>query len=196
MSIQGISQEFSVEMVYNCISYTLAASGEYWIIDWLNYLFDIRLPVLSAMLQNGSWPIQLVAYKYQLDRYNEKNEHRVITRSMYRSYCILGLLNTVVSISRTVGLTTLPPTLYVIMANTEIIFEAFMSSTVLGRKLNVWQYTSIGFVLTGVLIALYNPVSHKFGSYEHISNKNLMIGVFVSLLSRFVSSLNTVLADK
>jgi drug/metabolite transporter (DMT)-like permease len=196
MSIQGISQEFSLEMVYNCISYTLAASGEYWIIDWLNYLFDIRLPVLSAMLQNGSWPIQLVTYKYQLDRYNEKNEQRVITRSMYRSYCILGLLNTVVSISRTVGLTTLPPTLYVIMANTEIIFEAFMSSTILGRKLNVWQYTSISFVLAGVVIALYNPVSHKFGSYEHISDNNLMIGVFVSLLSRFVSSLNTVLADR
>jgi drug/metabolite transporter (DMT)-like permease len=196
MSIQGISQEFSLEMVYNCISYTLAASGEYWIMDWLNYLFDIRLPVLSAMLQNGSWPIQLVTYKYQLDRYNEKNEQRVITRSMYRSYCILGLLNTVVSISRTVGLTTLPPTLYVIMANTEIIFEAFMSSTILGRKLNVWQYTSISFVLAGVVIALYNPVSHKFGSYEHISDNNLMIGVFVSLLSRFVSSLNTVLADR
>jgi drug/metabolite transporter (DMT)-like permease len=196
LSFQGMNEEFSLQMVYNCLSYTFAAAGEYWIIDWLNYLFNIRLPIFSAMLQNASWPVQLVLYKLQKDKFNAKYKPRTITLAMYQSYFILGLLNTVVSISRTIGLTTLPPTLYVIIANTEIVFEALMSATVLHRKPNFLQVLSIVFVITGVMIALYDPVSHRYGAYQNVSSHNLSLGVCLSLLSRFVSSLNTILADK
>ena len=65
------------------------------------------------------------------------NAEREITWSMYRSYIILGLLNSVISISRMVGLTTLPPTIYVIAANSEIIFEALLTRCYLHRTVSV-----------------------------------------------------------
>jgi drug/metabolite transporter (DMT)-like permease len=176
--------------------YTIAAANEYWLIDWMNSLYGIRLPVLCAMLQNASWPIQLVLYYYNRKAWEEQNGERVITRDMYKSYIILGGLNTIISITRTVGLTSLPPTLYVIIANTEIIFEVMMSRVLLGKPANRLQRVAILFVLAGVFIALYDPVNKKFGSSQSVSQTTLLVGVFLSLLSRFMSALNTVLADK
>ena len=115
---------------------------------------------------------------------------------MYQSYCVLGGLNTIISITRTFGLTTLPPTLYVIIANTEIVFEAIMSATFLGRKPGHLQILAVSFVLMGVMISLYDPVNNKYGSSPSISQQTLLTGIFMSLLSRFTSALNTVLADR
>jgi drug/metabolite transporter (DMT)-like permease len=187
---------FSRELVYNCVVYTIAAANEYWLIDWMSSLYGIRLPVLCAMLQNASWPIQLVLYYYQRTAWEKDNGERIITQKMYKSYIILGGLNTIISITRTVGLTSLPPTLYVIIANTEIIFEVMMSRFLLGKPANQLQRVAIVLVMAGVLIALYNPVNHKFGSNQSVSQTTLLVGVFLSLLSRFTSALNTVLADK
>lgn len=187
---------FSRELVYNCIVYTIAAANEYWLIDWMGSLYGIHLPVLCAMLQNASWPIQLALYYRHRKAYEGKHGERIITRQMYKSYIILGGLNTIISITRTVGLTSLPPTLYVIIANTEIIFEVMMSRILLEKPANRLQRIAILFVMTGVLIALYDPVNHKFGSNQSISQNTLLVGVFLSLLSRFTSALNTVLADK
>jgi drug/metabolite transporter (DMT)-like permease len=187
---------FSRELVYNCIVYTIAAANEYWLIDWMSSLYGIRLPVLCAMLQNASWPIQLVLYYSQRKAWEKENGERVITRDMYKSYIILGGLNTIISITRTVGLTSLPPTLYVIIANTEIIFEVMMSRFLLGKPANRLQRIAILLVMAGVLIALYDPVNHRFGSNQSVSQTTLLVGVFLSLLSRFTSALNTVLADK
>ena len=186
----------NMELAYNCGTYTFAAAGEYWFMDWLSSLYEIRLPIFSAMLQNASWPIQGVFYWRQRKIYEEINGPREITTSMYKSYAILGLLNTIISVTRTVGLTTLPPTLYVVIANTEIIFEALMSAAILKRPPNMMQITAIFFVLSGVMISLYDPVKGKFGSNQNVSQSNLILGVFLSLLSRMTSSLNTVLADR
>ena len=71
-----------------------------------------------------------------------------------------------------------------------------MSATILQRPPNNLQICAIMFVISGVMIALYDPVQHKFGSNQNVSQNTLLIGVFLSLLSRFTSALNTVLADR
>ena len=133
------------------------------------------------------------------------NAEREITWSMYRSYIILGLLNSVISISRMVGLTTLPPTIYVIAANSEIIFEALLTRCYLHRTVSVWQILSVLCVVFGVAISLYttpsmrrqrDDASRDIDTQTEGGRNGLAVGVAVTIMSRFASAMNTVLADK
>jgi drug/metabolite transporter (DMT)-like permease len=195
-SISIEKNEISLELLWNCLVYTIAAASEYWLLNWLKYSFDIKLAIFCAMLQNASWPIQAIVYYFERKTFEKNNGPREITPFMYRSYFILGALNAVITLTRTIGLTSLPPTIYVIIANTEIVFEAFMTVVVLRRKISAYQIVSVVLVIAGVMIALYDPKSNKYGSNEDVSHSTLVVGVIVSLASRFCSSLNTVLADR
>ena len=103
------------------------AGSEYWLLSWLNFIYDIRLPIFFAMLQNASWPLQGLVYLFEKKKFEASSGPRTITPQMYKSYFILGSLNAMITLSRTIGLTTLPPTMYAIVANTEIVFEAIMT---------------------------------------------------------------------
>lgn len=180
-------------------SYLLAAANEYWVVNWFK-LYGVRLPLYFAILQNSSWPLQLVIYLRECDTLPEK---RVISPKMYQSYAILGCLAAFINISRMFSLATLPPVLTVICSNTEIIFETGMSIFILKQSVSTFQYTAVVLVLLGVLIALWDPVSCTFGGGQqnssgsgHISQGLLLMAVCISIVSRFASSLNTILAEK
>lgn len=113
-----------------------------------------------------------------------------------KSYVILGSLSSFITLSRTIGLTTLPPTIYVICANTEIVFETIMTKVILQKDVNLSQLFAVALVIGGVSISLYNPVSKRYGHNENISQWNLIVGVLLSLASRFASSVNTISAEK
>lgn len=176
-----------------CFVYTIAASNEYWLINWMNSWFSIRLAIFFALLQNLTWPLQILFYWYMR---NQEVARREITTDMAKSYLILGSLSCFITLSRTVGLTTLPPTIYVICANTEIVFETIMTKIILHKDVNSLQVTAVLFVIVGVSISLYNPVSKRYGHNENIDQSYLFIGVILSLASRFASSLNTISAEK
>lgn len=195
LSIASERNDFSTGLLFYCVCYTAAAASEYWLLNWLKYLYDIKLAIFCAMLQNASWPIQGVIYYFERKEF-EKSGPRIITHAMYRSYAILGGLNAVITLTRTIGLVTLPPTIYVIAANTEIVFEALMTRVFLRRTLTRLQRISVLFVLLGVFIALYDPKHKEYGKNQNVSQLALLSGLAISLLSRLFSALNTVLADK
>ncbi len=117
-----------------CIIYTISAANEYWLLNWLDSSFDVKLPIFCAILQNCTWPLQAC---FLIHARVNSVEERVITKSMMRGYLILGSLSSVITLSRTYGITQLPATLYVIFANTELIFEALLTRYYLKRFLYI-----------------------------------------------------------
>jgi len=183
-----------------CTTYTIAAANEYWLLDWLSSLYDVRLAIFAALLQNASWPVQIFYYRREKEAFNSHPDNlgkpRIITPEMYKSYFILGFLSGFITLSRTMGITSLPPTIYVICANTEIVFETIMTYALLKRAVSIYQLASVALVLSGVMASLYNPITERYGENQNVSQEVLLVGVAVSLFSRFASSLNTVLADR
>jgi drug/metabolite transporter (DMT)-like permease len=163
-------------------------------------MYAIRLPIFSAIVQNSSWPMQGIVYHYQRRVHEQTIGPRIVTIEMYKSYLVLGGLNSIISLCRMIGLTSLPPTLYVITANTEILFEAILTRFYLHRKVSSMQLMAVFFVVAGVTVSLYHhtvtPDSHPLESSKKHHLWSLYLGVAVSIFSRFASSLNTVLADK
>jgi drug/metabolite transporter (DMT)-like permease len=192
-----------VALIGACITYTLAGSLEYWLLNWLSSIFSIRLPIFSALIQNSSWPLQAVVYYFQRKSQEKLNGPRTITRQMHSGYIILGSLNCIISLCRMIGLTTLPPTVYVVTANTEILFEALLTRFYLGREVSCLQICSVICVILGVTISLYQSNSSRPSNDDDGDDKrsgatelSIVWGVLISVFSRFASSLNTVLADK
>jgi len=179
------------------IVYTIAASSESWLVNWLKLLYSIELPIFITLVLNASWPIQLLQYLIASQSYlKENNKRREITPIMARNYIILGLLGTFVSITKVIGLTNLPIVIYSIASNTEIVFETIMTVVILQRKVSYLQIISVVLVCTGVIISLYNPVTKTWGDNETVSNRELVIGLVLTISSRFASALNSILADK
>jgi hypothetical protein len=101
---------FDHELSMACVCYTLAASSEYWLVSWLYNIYNIKLPIFFAIVQNGSWPLQGLVYLREKKSYEKLIGERVVTPKMYQSYIILGTLNAVITLTRTLGLVSLPPT--------------------------------------------------------------------------------------
>jgi drug/metabolite transporter (DMT)-like permease len=160
-------------------------------------IYGIKLAVFAAILQNASWPVQIFFYKEARKQHLlETKSERIITPAMYKSYGILGILSAFITLTRTMGITSLPASIYVICANTEIVFETIMTKVVLGREVSWMQLIAVGLVVSGVSISLYDPKNNRYGDGDGVSQTSLLLGVTVSLLSRFASSLNTILADR
>lgn len=202
---EGLIAESSLSILHQqhylliiCISYILCAANEFWVVNWFK-AYGVNLPIYFAILQNASWPFQTFIYRKECAELPEK---RIITQEMYKSYCILGCLAAFIGLSRMYSLSILPPVLTVICSNTEIVFETLMTIFILKKSVSWYQYTAVVLVLLGVVIALYDPKSDSFGGGESsdgnssITKKELLSGVGLSLVSRFASSLNTVLAEK
>jgi hypothetical protein len=110
-----------------------------WVVNWLK-VYGVNLPIFMAIVQNASWPVQLLFYYWEVKKLNEP---RIITNQMYRSYLFLGTLAAFIGLSRMYGLSALPPTLYVICANTEIVFETAMTKFILNRDVTIFQYVAV-----------------------------------------------------
>ena len=123
--------------------YVEAAANEYWLVNWLK-IQGVNLPIFFALCQNAGWPIMYLGYQLAL---RSTTEPRKLTMNQYKNYMILGLLNSFISLSRMFGLSILDPVLYVICANTEIVFETLMTKFILGKTVSWLQITAVFFVL-------------------------------------------------
>lgn len=184
---------FTLEIVFLSGMYILSAANEIWSINWIKEVFHVDLPIFSAMLLNSYWPLQGFLYYFERQKLSEP---RIITTEMYKGYFILGSLAGAVSLTRCYGIVDLPPTLYVITANTEIVWESFMTQFILGRRINIYQFTAVCMVISGVAIALYDPSNNTYGASSGATRSQVTTGVCLSLLSRFLSALNTILAER
>lgn len=145
-----------------CCSYTIAAANEYWVVNWMK-MYGVNLPIFNSIVQNASWPLQLFLYRRAVSKLDEP---RIITPTMYKNYAFLGTLAAFISLSRMFGLSALPPTLYVICANTEIVFETLMTKFILKRAVTWMQIAAVTLVIAAVAISLYDPDNHRYGSGE------------------------------
>lgn len=184
---------FSAEIILLSCGYIYFAANEIWSINWLQQVFNIDLPIFSALLLNAYWPLQL--YIYYLERQKSPTP-RVITPEMYKGYMILGGLAGIVSLTRCYGIVNLPPTLYVISANSEMVWEALMTKFILKRDLNSWHRIAVMMVVFAIALSLYDPRTGKYGETNDTSAYQLTVGLSLSGLSRFLSSLNTILAER
>jgi len=186
---------FSYQVLILGGGYILSASSQIWSINAMKEIFNIDSVILSALLLNSYWPIQCILY-YNLIQ--KSSITRVLTKSMYTSYMILGLLASAVSITRSYGIVNLPAILYVISSNTEIVWESMMTYFILGRNIDSYQLTAVLFVILGVIISLYDPKTGTLGDpKEHTDDRRqILIGLGLSCISRFLSSLNTILAER
>jgi hypothetical protein len=193
LSVPEDHPKMNTALFVYCVCYTVAAANEYWVVNWLKEK-DVNLPIFMAIVQNASWPVQMLFYYWELQKLKTP---RIITAKMYRSYFFLGFLAAFIGLSRMYGLSSLPPTLYVICANTEIVFETAMTKLILKRDVTFLQYIAVFLVLSAVILSLYNPNDNVFGQGDsNSSTEYILIGVGLSLASRFASSLNTILAEK
>ena len=193
-----------------CACYIFCAAAENWIVNLLKNL-GVSLPILFCIIQNSTWPVLLVQYHFERSLLPEKRE---LNPSMLRNYMILGSLASIISLSRMFGIITLSPIVYVVCTNTEIVFETIMTRLLLNRRVTFLQGVAVLIVLFAVVVAVYDPETNQFGSggnndsssmssttseSSSISSKSdntFIFGVTVSILSRFLSSLNTILAEK
>jgi drug/metabolite transporter (DMT)-like permease len=185
------------ELFTLCLTYTVAAAMEYWLVNWLK-LEGLNLPVFFAIIQNSAWPLQLYFYICELKRHDQP---RVITPHMWRSYFLLGALASVITMTRMAGLSSLPPSLYVICANTETVFETLMTRTILKRKVRSLQWMAAFLVCLGVVVAIYDPSNRRYGAgsmggQSRHERNIIVIGVLMSVGSRWASALNVILAEK
>jgi len=178
------------------VCYTVAAANEYWLINFLKQE-GVSLPILFALLQNSLWPAQLVGC---MRARRQLKVPRVITIDMYNNYLVLGLLSSFISLSRMIGLSVLSPIVYVICANTEIVWETFMTRTLLKKKVTSLQYSAVLLVLLAIPLSIYDPATKSFGQENDDESSGgtsgLVLGISLSLASRFASSLNTILAER
>ena len=178
--------------------YTFAAANEYWVVSWFKQ-YGVNLPIFFALLQNCLWPLQIAGY---LKARKQLESPRVITGAMYRNYLILGLLSSFITLSRMYGLTILSPIVYVICANTEIVWESLMTRVLLKKAVSWLQLVAVGLVCAAIPLSIWDPEGDSFGSDDTADSSvgvsgisSLVFGISLSLASRFASSLNSILAE-
>ena len=188
-----LSVLFSYDILVLVVGYIFAASFEVWGLNWLKFVYNIEFAIFAALLLNSYWPIQYILYQRELKKLDEP---RVITTEMYKSYVILGSLAAVISVTRCYGIVNLPPLLYVVTANTEICWESFMTYFILGRHIDRYQKLAVLMVLAGLTISVLDPDEGDNSASEDDNPQEQVAGVVLSLISRFLSSLNTILAER
>mgnify|MGYP003387045547 CR=1 FL=1 len=195
MGENSINNLFSYQVLVLCCGYILGASSEIWSINAMKSVYNIDFAIFAALLLNSYWPIQTILY-YNLSK--KQLTKRIITKDMKQSYLILGFLSAAVSLTRCYGIVNLPAILYVISSNTEIVWESMMTYFILGRNIDSYQLTAVLFVILGVIISLYDPKTGTLGDpKEHTDDRRqILIGLGLSCISRFLSSLNTILAER
>jgi hypothetical protein len=100
---------------------------------------------------------------------------------------------------RSFGINYLSGVVYVVCANTEIIFAALLSSLVLGKHVNVYQIFAIVLVVGSLVFATLDPKTWKFesnGDPEDPDSNHFAIGIVLTIASRFLSAVNSILAEK
>mmetsp|Transcript_31998 Transcript_31998/g.84308 ORF Transcript_31998/g.84308 Transcript_31998/m.84308 type:complete len:297 (-) Transcript_31998:132-1022(-) len=172
------------------LGYTVAAAAEVWLIKALDYDYDTNAPILCTILLNAYWPIQMIIY-YRVRQTTAPPDRESLP---WKAYIFLGISAGTVSTMRSVGINELSGMAYVICSNTEIVFAAFFSVTLLGKKLNMYQYSAIFLVLMAVMLSVYDPSTNSFGG-DTGKQDGFILGVTLTVTSRLLSAFNSVLAE-
>lgn len=169
--VENALQSSRYLLAFMCFTYTCGAANEYWVINWMK-MYGVNLPIFNSIVQNASWPLQIFIYLQVVKR---SKTSRIITPTMFKNYLFLGSLAAFISLSRVFGLSTLPATLYVICANTEIVFETLMTKYILKRDVSGLQVIAVILVICAVTISLYDPTTKTYGTGDSTGQSSSVI---------------------
>jgi drug/metabolite transporter (DMT)-like permease len=146
------------------------------------------------MVINAYWPLQLVIYYYV----RQHQPAPIRDEFPWTAYTLIGISAGAVTFMRSFGIVYLSGILYVVCANTEIVFVALLSYFVLGQNVNLYQITAIILVIGSVIFATLDPTTWTFdtGGNANSTPKEFVIGVVLTVFSRFLSACNSVVAQK
>jgi drug/metabolite transporter (DMT)-like permease len=190
-----MSSECGAMIVVVIVGYVIAAASEIWTIKALNYEYNAEFPTLTALVLNGYWPVQMLLY------YHARHTQPAPIRKYFpwKAYALIGFSAGCVSFMRSFGINYLSGVVYVVCANTEVIFAALLSSLVLGKHVNRFQIFAIGLVIGALVFAILDPKTWKFekgGDPQHPTSNHFAIGIALTIASRFLSAVNSILAEK
>ena len=98
---------------------------------------------------------------------------------------------------RSIGINNLSSVVYVVCANTEVIFAAAISALVLKKAPNSYQVAAIFLVLGAVIFAVWDPDTGEFEGQDGKGDQDSMVlGILLTCFSRFLSAFNSILAEK
>ena len=112
--------------------YCYASSAEVLLVKLMNSdPVHVMLPLGTALLLNGYWPLQLVVYAVVWSR---TKTPRPLTGKLVGGYLVIGVLAGLVSALRCIGISYMPSFVYVIISTADLPINTLLSRCVLRKK--------------------------------------------------------------
>jgi hypothetical protein len=117
--------------------YCYASGAEVLLVKVMNSdAVSVLLPLGTALLLNGYWPLQLILYGLV---YRSTANPRPLTLKLVRGYAIIGFVAGAVSGLRCIGINYMPGSVYVIISTADLPINTLMSRFALGKKFEPLQ---------------------------------------------------------
>ena len=114
----------------------------------------VLLPLGTALLLNGYWPIQLLMYRFV---WAKTASPRPLTWKHVRGYAIIGVMAAAVSGLRCVGINYMPGSIYVIISTADLPLNTMLSRLVLKKRFTDLQYMAVLCAMSGIVVCLADP---------------------------------------
>eukprot|EP01043_Picozoa_sp_COSAG02_P008809 COSAG02_NODE_288_length_25612_cov_29.808529_9_plen_375_part_00 len=111
----------------------------------------VLLPLGTALLLNGYWPIQLLMYRFV---WAKTASPRPLTWKHVRGYAIIGVMAAAVSGLRCVGINYMPGSVYVIISTADLPLNTMLSRLILKKEFTALQYMAVVCAMSGILVCL------------------------------------------
>ena len=175
-----------VLLLFLCVMYCFASASEVLLVKGLNH-YDVEMAVLTAMLLNGYWPVQLVMYA----ALRNKHPTRPLTFRVVKGHIIIGAVAALVSLLRCIGLVGMPGSVYVVISCSDVIFNTMLSKLFLKKKFVSLHYVAVALTMLAIAMLGRHSVASNTEPPEPIP----FWPVCSALGSALLSAVNSVLSE-
>jgi hypothetical protein len=146
----------TLTLLVAAIFYCYASGAEVLLVKLMNIKPEnggagVLLPLGTALLLNGYWPLQLAMYRVV---YGRTANPRPLTWKHIRGYAIIGMFAGVVSGLRCVGINYMPGSVYVIISTADLPLNTMLSRLILKKEFTKLQYVAVLCAMSGILVCL------------------------------------------
>jgi hypothetical protein len=124
----------------------------------------VMLPLGTALLLNGYWPLQLVVYAVVWSR---TKTPRPLTGKLVGGYLVIGVLAGLVSALRCIGISYMPGSVYVIISTADLPINTLLSRCVLRKKFEPLQYLTVACAMCGIALVMLQKESDADRLKQH-----------------------------
>jgi drug/metabolite transporter (DMT)-like permease len=154
------------------------------------------LPLGTALLLNGYWPLQLVMYAVVWSR---TKTPRPLTGKLVGGYLVIGVLAGLVSALRCIGISYMLGSVYVIISTADLPINTLLSRCVLRKKFEPLQYLAVACAMCGIALVMLQKESDADRLKQHCDGDSCIDDwapyIVASLFSALFSATNSVLGE-